>query len=125
MSELLNSNHPDDNEEFASLNDHWLTHHLARALQNIYSDSMAAQNPAMANPAAPYNLGGGMPAAGHHSDMQHIWSLVQELSSVLQQNRQNYDDLQEGLARAQVQLSYKDMGCMLYLLIQSFLEQAC
>ncbi|KAH0304401.1 hypothetical protein KCU71_g10251, partial [Aureobasidium melanogenum] len=34
-------------------------------------------------------------------DMQHIWSLVQELSSVLQQNREQYDELQDGLARAQ------------------------
>ncbi|KAI5209599.1 hypothetical protein E4T39_00907 [Aureobasidium subglaciale] len=99
---LLNSSNPDDHEEFISLNDPDITHHLAHALHNIYSRSisMAAQNPAMAN-SAPYTLGGNMPAAGHHSDMQHIWSLVQELSQVLQQNRENYDELQEGLARAQ------------------------
>ncbi|KAI5208906.1 hypothetical protein E4T38_02623 [Aureobasidium subglaciale] len=99
---LLNSSSPDDHEEFISLNDPNITHHLARALHNIYSRSisMAAQNPAMAN-SAPYTLGGNMPAAGHHSDMQHIWSLVQELSQVLQQNRENYDELQEGLTRAQ------------------------
>ncbi|KAG9685272.1 hypothetical protein KCU95_g12471, partial [Aureobasidium melanogenum] len=99
--DLLDPPHPDDHEEFVSLNDPSIRHHLARALSNIYSGDMAAQNPAMANSAAPYTLGGGMPSAGHHSDMQHIWSLVQELSSVLQQNREQYDELQDGLARAQ------------------------
>ncbi|KAH0160041.1 hypothetical protein KCU67_g6882, partial [Aureobasidium melanogenum] len=99
--DLLDPSHPDDHEDFVSLNDPSIRHHLARALSNIYSGDMAAQNPAMANPAAPYTLGGGMPSAGHHSDMQHIWSLVQELSSVLQQNREQYDELQDGLARAQ------------------------
>ncbi|KAH0356561.1 hypothetical protein KCU81_g346, partial [Aureobasidium melanogenum] len=101
-ADLLEPGHPDDNEEFVSLNDPSIRHHLALALSNIYhSGDMAAQNPAMANSAAPYTLGGGMPSAGHHSDMQHIWSLVQELSSVLQQNREQYDELQDGLARAQ------------------------
>ncbi|KAH0368688.1 hypothetical protein KCU65_g3894, partial [Aureobasidium melanogenum] len=101
-ADLLEPGHPDDNEDFVSLNDPSIKHHLARALTNIYySGDMAAQNPAMANSAAPYTLGGGMPSAGHHSDMQHIWSLVQELSSVLQQNREQYDELQDGLARAQ------------------------
>ncbi|KAG9679316.1 hypothetical protein KCU99_g3115, partial [Aureobasidium melanogenum] len=99
--DLLDPSHPNDHEDFVSLNDPSIRHHLARALSNIYSGDMAAQNPAMANPAAPYTLGGGMPSAGHHSDMQHIWSLVQELSSVLQQNREQYDELQDGLARAQ------------------------
>ncbi|KAG9625991.1 hypothetical protein KCV04_g11996, partial [Aureobasidium melanogenum] len=99
--DLLDLSHPDDHEDFVSLNDPSIRHHLARALSNIYSGDMAAQNPAMANSAAPYTLGGGMPSAGHHSDMQHIWSLVQELSSVLQQNREQYDELQDGLARAQ------------------------
>ncbi|KAG9546928.1 hypothetical protein KCU71_g16669, partial [Aureobasidium melanogenum] len=92
--DLLDPSHPDDHEDFVSLNDPSIRHHLARALSNIYSGDMAAQNPAMANSAAPYTLGGGMPSAGHHSDMQHIWSLVQELSSVLQQNREQYDELQ-------------------------------
>ncbi|KAG9683319.1 hypothetical protein KCU95_g11690, partial [Aureobasidium melanogenum] len=101
-ADLLEPGHPDDNEEFVSLNDPSIRHHLALALSNIYySGDMAAQNPTMANSAAPYTLGGGMPSAGHHSDMQHIWSLVQELSSVLQQNREQYDELQDGLARAQ------------------------
>ncbi|KEQ77685.1 hypothetical protein M436DRAFT_36916 [Aureobasidium namibiae CBS 147.97] len=100
-SDLLESADPDDHEEFVSLNDPSITEHLARALHNIYSGDMAAQNPAMANSAAPYTLGGGMPSAGHHSDMQHIWTLVQELSSVLQQNREQYDELQDGLTRAQ------------------------
>ncbi|KAK6007123.1 hypothetical protein QM012_006131 [Aureobasidium pullulans] len=99
--DFLEPGHPDDDEEFVSLNDPSIRHHLAQALRNIYSGDMAAQNPAMANSAAPYTLGGGMPSAGHHSDMQHIWSLVQELSSVLQQNREQYDELQDGLARAQ------------------------
>ncbi|KAI4760682.1 hypothetical protein E4T51_06344 [Aureobasidium sp. EXF-12344] len=100
-SDFLEPTNPDDHEEFVSLNDPSITKHLADALRNIYSGDMAAQNPAMANSAAPYTLGGGMPSAGHHSDMQHIWSLVQELSSVLQQNREHYDELQDGLARAQ------------------------
>jgi hypothetical protein len=80
----------------------------------------------MANSAAPYTLGGGMPLAGHHSDMQHIWSLVQELGNVLQQNREHYEELQDGLARAQVQLDAMEMGKMLRLLIQLFLgQQTC
>lgn len=64
-----------------------------------------------------------MPSAGHHSDMQHIWTLVQELSSVLQQNRERTDELQDGLARAQVRLNDKEMWDMLRLLTQSFLDQ--
>lgn len=64
-----------------------------------------------------------MPSAGHHSDMQHIWSLVQELSSVLQQNREQYDELQDGLTRAQVKLDHNDMGKMLGLLIRFLLDK--
>lgn len=55
--------------------------------------------------------------------MQHIWTLVQELSSVLQQNRERTDELQDGLARAQVRLNDKEMWDMLRLLTQSFLDQ--
>lgn len=122
-SDLLENADPDDHEEFVSLNDPSITEHLACALRNIYSGDMAAQNPAMANSAAPYTLGGGMPSAGHHSDMQHIWSLVQELSSVLQQNREQYDELQDGLTRAQVKLDHNDMGKMLGLLIRFLLDK--
>lgn len=122
-SELLEPAHPDDHEEFVSLNDPSITKHLASALRNIYSGDMAAQNPATANSAAPYTLGGGMPSAGHHSDMQHIWTLVQELSSVLQQNREHYDQLQDGLTRAQVKLDHNDMGKMLGLLICFLLDK--
>ena len=54
---------------------------------------------------APYGMGGAvMPSAGHHHDMQHVWSLVEELSGILQQNRERWDELQTGLARAQVWL---------------------
>jgi hypothetical protein len=124
-SDFLEPSDPDDHEEFVSLNDPSITKHLAHALRNIYhSSDMAAQNPAMANSAAPYTLGGGMPSAGHHSDMQHIWSLVQELSSVLQQNRENYDELQDGLARAQVNFGHNDMGMMLDKLTRSFIDKA-
>jgi hypothetical protein len=123
-SDLLEPSEPDDHEEFVSLNDPSITKHLAHALRNIYHGDMAAQNPAMANSAAPYTLGGGMPSAGHHSDMQHIWSLVQELSSVLQQNRENYDELQDGLARAQVNFDHNDMGEMLDRLTRFFLDKA-
>lgn len=123
-ADLLEPGHPDDDEEFVSLNDPSITNHLAQALRNIYSGDMAAQNPAMANSAAPYTLGGGMPSAGHHSDMQHIWSLVQELSSVLQQNREQYDELQDGLARAQVHYNHKDMAKMLELLTRFLVDQA-
>ena len=122
-SDLLEPADPDDHEEFVSLNDPSITEHLAHALHNIYSGDMAAQNPAMANSAAPYTLGGGMPSAGHHSDMQHIWTLVQELSSVLQQNREQYDELQDGLTRAQVKLDHNDMGKMLGWLTHFLLDQ--
>lgn len=43
-----------------------------------------------------------MPPASHHNDMQHVWSLVEQLSGVLQSNRERYDELQAGIARAQV-----------------------
>ncbi|TIA16225.1 hypothetical protein D6C80_04680 [Aureobasidium pullulans] len=99
-SDPLKSAHAEDNEEFVSLNDPSIKVHIAHALESLYTGIMAAQNP-MANATAPYTLGGGMPSAGHHSDMQHIWTLVQELSSVLQQNRECTDELQDGLARAQ------------------------
>ncbi|THX00350.1 hypothetical protein D6D13_09583 [Aureobasidium pullulans] len=99
-SDPLKSAHAEDNEEFVSLNDPSIKVHIAHALESLYTGIMAAQNP-MANATAPYTLGGGMPSAGHHSDMQHIWTLVQELSSVLQQNRERTDELQDGLARAQ------------------------
>jgi hypothetical protein len=122
-SDLFEPSHPDDHEEFVSLNDPSITKHLAHALRNIYSGDMAAQNPAMANSAAPYTLGGNMPSAGHHSDMQHIWTLVQELSSVLQQNREHYDELQDGLTRAQVILDYNDMGKMLGWLTHVLLDK--
>ena len=67
---------------------------------------MAAPNGMPPGSGAPYGLGGAvMPSAGHHHDMQHVWSLVEELSGILQQNRERWDELQAGLARAQVQLS--------------------
>ena len=67
-----------------------------------------------------------MPLAGPHSDMQHIWSLVQELGNVLQQNREHYDELQDGLTRAQVQLNAVEMGEMLRMLIHPYLgQQTC
>lgn len=121
-SDPLKSAHAEDNEEFVSLNDPSIKVHIAHALESLYTGIMAAQNP-MANATAPYTLGGGMPSAGHHSDMQHIWTLVQELSSVLQQNRERTDELQDGLARAQVRLNDKEMWDMLRLLTQSFLDQ--
>lgn len=66
---------------------------------------MAAPNGINANAGAQYGIGGPiMPSAGHHNDMQHVWSLVEELSNQLQQNRERWDELQDGLARAQVYL---------------------
>lgn len=64
---------------------------------------MAAPNGMNPVPGAPYAPGGGIfPNAGHHNDVQHIWKLVEELSSQLQANREKYEDLRESLARAQV-----------------------
>ena len=55
-------------------------------------------------PGPPYGIGAAiMPGAGHHNDMQHVWTLVEELSGILQQNRERWDELQAGIARTQVQ----------------------
>lgn len=71
---------------------------------------MAAQNGMQPGGGAPYGMGNStMPSAGHHHDMQHVWSLVEELSGILQHNRERWDELQSGLARAQVNLSLDEM----------------
>lgn len=62
---------------------------------------MAVPNGMNPVPGAPYAPGGGIfPNAGHHSDMQHIWKLVSDLSAALQENREKYEELQESIARA-------------------------
>jgi len=67
---------------------------------------MAAPNGLNAlNPAAPYPMGGAMmPNAGQHNDMNYVWTLVEELSGILETNREKWHELQAGIARAQVQL---------------------
>jgi len=44
-----------------------------------------------------------MPNAGHHNDMQHVWGLVEELSGLLQQNRERWEELQSSIAHSQVE----------------------
>ena len=59
------------------------------------------------NPAAPYPLGGAMmPNAGQHNDMNYVWTLVEELSGILETNREKWQELQAGIARAQVHFGY-------------------
>lgn len=63
---------------------------------------MAAPNGMNGGPPA-YGMNGNvMPNAGHHNDMQHVWTLVEELSGILQSNRERWDELQTDIARAQV-----------------------
>lgn len=63
--------------------------------------AMAAPNGMNGGGAAPYPMGG-LVQPGSHMEVQHIWTLVEELSSILQLNRDRYEELQEGIARAQV-----------------------
>lgn len=65
---------------------------------------MAAQNGVGGGNAAMYSGMNGsiMPAAGHYSDMQTLMQNMEALSGVLQQNREDWQSLQDGLARAQV-----------------------
>ena len=68
---------------------------------------MAAPNGMNAGAGPPYGLGGAiMPSAGHHNDMQYVWTLVEELSGQLQANRERWTELQDGIARAQVHTDY-------------------
>ncbi|KAF2153840.1 hypothetical protein K461DRAFT_116873 [Myriangium duriaei CBS 260.36] len=70
---------------------------------------MAAPNGMQPGGGAPYGMGNAvMPSAGHHHDMQHVWSLVEELSGILQQNRERWDELQTGLSRAQIRPHEQD-----------------
>ena len=70
---------------------------------------MAAPNGMNTAAGGPYAIGGGiMPGAGQHNDMQYVWSLVEELSGILQTNREGWQELQTGIARAQVQLSHDE-----------------
>ena len=45
--------------------------------------------------------GSAMPPAGHYSDMQALMSSVESLSGWLQQNREEWNQIQEGLARVE------------------------
>jgi len=69
------------------------------------TDTMSAPNGININPipGAPYAPGGGIyPNAGHHSDVQYIWKLVDDLSAALENNRVKYDELQESITKIQV-----------------------
>lgn len=63
--------------------------------------AMSAPNGINGGGPAPYPMGG-LTQPGSHMEVQHIWTLVEELSGVLQLNRDRYEELQEGIARAQV-----------------------
>jgi len=47
-----------------------------------------------------------MPNAGQHNDMNYVWTLVEELSGILEANREKWQELQAGIARAQVQFGH-------------------
>ncbi|PSK36044.1 hypothetical protein B9Z65_5859 [Elsinoe australis] len=64
---------------------------------------MAAPNGMQPGGGAPYGLGSAiMPSAGHHQDMAHVWGLVEQLSGILHENRERWEELQSGIARAQI-----------------------
>lgn len=72
------------------------------------SANMAAPNGMQPGGGAPYGLGSAiMPSAGHHQDMAHVWGLVEQLSGILHENRERWEELQSGIARAQVENSLK------------------
>lgn len=72
------------------------------------SPNMAAPNGMQPGGGAPYGLGSAiMPSAGHHQDMAHVWGLVEQLSGILHENRERWEELQSGIARAQVENSLR------------------
>ncbi|GAM87837.1 hypothetical protein ANO11243_058650 [Dothideomycetidae sp. 11243] len=72
---------------------------------------MAAPNGMQPGGGAPFGAGGlVMPPAGYYHDMQYVSSLVEELSGILQHNRERWDDLQAGLARAQIRPQRQEHG---------------
>lgn len=64
---------------------------------------MANQNGLGAQNAAMYSgmNGNVMPPAGHYSDMQTLMQNMESLSGWLEQNRQEWSQVQEGLARVE------------------------
>lgn len=63
---------------------------------------MAQQNGLSAQNAAMYGMNGNiMPSAGHYSDMQLLMQNMEQLSGWLQQNREEWSAVQEGLARVE------------------------
>lgn len=65
---------------------------------------MANSNGGMggAQGAAVYNAGmNGMPAAGYYSDMQTLMQNMETLSGWLQQNREEFSRVQDGLERVE------------------------
>ena len=62
---------------------------------------MANQNGIGGQNAAMYGgmNGSMMPSAGHYSDMQNLMQNMESLSGWLEQNRQDWAQVQEGLAR--------------------------
>ncbi|PNS16681.1 hypothetical protein CAC42_4645 [Sphaceloma murrayae] len=72
---------------------------------------MAAPNGMQPGGGAPYGLGSAiMPSAGHHQDMAHVWGLVEQLSGILHENRERWEELQSGIARAQIRPGNGDLG---------------
>lgn len=53
------------------------------------------------NAANAAGTGGIMPSAGHYADMQTLMQNLDALSGWLQQNREEFDGLQEGLRRVE------------------------
>lgn len=46
-------------------------------------------------------------SAGHHGDMAHVWSLVEELSGLLESNRTQFQELRDRIAAQDVALAEK------------------
>ncbi|KAG8626721.1 hypothetical protein KVT40_005666 [Elsinoe batatas] len=72
---------------------------------------MAAPNGMQPGSGAPYPLGSAiMPSAGHHHDMAHVWQLVEQLSGLLHENREKWEELQSGIAKVKVKERSKGDG---------------
>lgn len=65
---------------------------------------MATPNGLPPGSAAPFGMGSNntLQPSGHVHDMQHLWGLVEELSGILQGNREKWDELQTDMARIEV-----------------------
>lgn len=76
---------------------------------------MANQNGVGAQNAAMYTgmNGGIMPSAGHYSDMQTLMQNMESLSGWLEQNRQEWAQVQDGIARVErLQVRHPHSACM-------------